>query len=454
MATTPANTFLTIGMITRRALMVLENNLTFTKYVNREYIDAFAVAGAKIGTILNLRIPPQFLVNTSGPVLTNPNLVPVIEGQFPLVLNNQHHIDMAFTSQDLTLSIDDFSDRIIQPAIAALANEIDRRGLLLYLNVANAVAAVGGGFASGVGYPPGSTNTGTVDTSGNTLFGYGQAYVHMDNEATPRDNLRSTVISPNAQNYAVAGLSGLFQSSTDIAEQYRSGNMGFSGGSKYSMDQNVAVQAFGPLGGTATLSTAPTQGGTTAVISWAGVGNGVVPMNPGDVFTMGSIASSTGIQVNPQSRQPVGYLRQFVVVSTTPVATLLSTVTFSPPIWGPGAAPGEPRQNVNALPLNGGPVTPFAPASATAAQSMAFHRDAFTVASVDLEMPGGVDMAARVASKRLGFSMRLVRQYDINNDNFPCRISKINDLQGFSNKKRILNNPCSVNEKTSVPMAA
>src|SRR5215831_16729020 len=293
----PTNTLLTIGMITRRALMVLENNLTFAKYVSRTYDDQFARSGAKIGATLNLRLPVQYLVTTNNVTFQQQN---VIEQQIPLVLNNQHHVDMNFSSQDLTLSIDDFSDRIIQPAIASLANEIDRRGLLLYQQVPNIV----GNFvaATGVGMPPGgiygATNTGQVDTAGNALFGYGQAYVKLDNEATPRDNLRSTIINPNAQNYAVASLSGLFHASTEIEEQYRSGNMGLSGGSKYSMDQNVAVHTVGVLGSSPTVATTAVNGDT--VIHAAALTVVTNFLRQGDVITIGS--GATGVYaVNPQS---------------------------------------------------------------------------------------------------------------------------------------------------------
>jgi hypothetical protein len=146
---------------------------------------------------------------------------------------------------------------------------------------------------------------------------------------------------------------------------------------------------------------------------------GAAPFNVGDVFTIAGVTA-----VNPQSRVSLGYLRQFVVQSATAIAANQSTITFLPPIYYAAGPPPEPRQNVTALPIAGAQLSfpSTVTAGATAAQNMAFHRDAFTVASVDLEMPGGVDMAARVASKKLGFSMRLVRQYDINNDNFPCRI--------------------------------
>src|SRR3990167_4231840 len=118
-----ANTLLTIAMIVRRALMVLENNLTFTKMVNREYDSRFAISGAKIGTVLDIRIPPRYTVTTTVALATQD----ATETKTTLTLNNQHHVDLSFTSQDLTLSIDDFSERFIGPAIAALANKIDAR---------------------------------------------------------------------------------------------------------------------------------------------------------------------------------------------------------------------------------------------------------------------------------------------------------------------------------------
>ena len=49
-----------------------------------------------------------------------------------------------------------------------------------------------------------------------------------------------------------------------------------------------------------------------------------------------------------------------------------------------------------------------------------YHKDAFTLVTADLVMPRGVDFAAREVYD--GISCRIVRAYDINNDNLPCRI--------------------------------
>ena len=49
-----ANSLLTIDMITRKSLEILENNLVVTRNVNKQYDNSFAVQGAKIGSTLRI----------------------------------------------------------------------------------------------------------------------------------------------------------------------------------------------------------------------------------------------------------------------------------------------------------------------------------------------------------------------------------------------------------------
>ena len=63
-----ANSLLTIDMITRKSLEILENNLVISRNVNKEYDDSFAVEGAKIGSTLRIRLPDRALV-TDGAAL-------------------------------------------------------------------------------------------------------------------------------------------------------------------------------------------------------------------------------------------------------------------------------------------------------------------------------------------------------------------------------------------------
>lgn len=386
-----ANTLLTISMITREALRVLENNLTFTKYVRRDFDDSFGRAGAKIGTVLNIRKPARYAGRTGQGL----SIEDATETQVPLVLTTQQGVDIAFTSQDLALSIDDFSDRFIRPAVANVANHIDFDGLQQYLNVFNQI--------------------GTPGTVPNALLTYLQAGQRLDEEACPRDNLRSNVVSPAMQATIVDALKGLFQESTEIARQYEEGTMGRSIGFKWSMDQNVGVNVIGVLGGSPAVNGANQSGNTLITNGWTAAA--ATRLKRGNMFTIGS--GSTGcFAVNPQNKQSTGALRNFI--ATTDGASDGSgnmTINIAPSIVLSG-----PFQNVVAAPANTATINVNGAASTSTPQGLAFHKDAFACGTADLPLPGGVDMAARVADKQLGMSIRLVRAYDINTDRFPTRI--------------------------------
>lgn len=384
-----ANALLTISLITREALRVLENNLTFTKLVNRQYDDRFGVEGAKIGTTLNVRKPPRYIGRVGQAI----NIENSIETQVPVTLNTQRGVDIQFSSQDLALSIDDFSDRFIKPAIASIANAIDADGLSQYTAVYNSV--------------------GTPGTVPNALLTYLNSGVLLNNNAAPMDGDRYMVISAQMQATIVDALKGLFQASAAIAEQYRKGEMGQTIGFEWYMDQNVANFTVGPQGGVPTMSLVANQSGSSInTIGWTAAA--AARLVVGDTFT---IANVNG--VNPQSRQSTRALQQFVV--TAPVASDgagAATIQIAPPIVGPGSA----FQTVDALPAASAAITVVGAAGQQSLQGMAFHKDWITLACADLPLPGGVDMAARVSDRQLGMSVRLVRAYNISTDQFPCRL--------------------------------
>lgn len=382
-----ANVLLTASMITREALRVLENNLTFTRCVDRQYDARFGVEGAKIGTTLNVRKPPRYLGRTGQALAVEA----AVETQVPVVLNTQFGVDIQFSSQDLALSIDDFSDRFVKPAIAAIANKIDADGLGQFINIFNAV--------------------GTPATTPNALLTYLQAGVKLNNSAAPMDGMRYLVLTPLMQATIVDALKGLFQAAADIAEQYRKGLMGESIGFDWYMDQNVNTFTVGPLGGSPAVNGAGQVGASLITNGWTAAA--ALRLNQGDIFTVANVNA-----VNPQSRQSTGQLQQFVV--TAPVSSDGSgnaTIPVSPAIIPSGAF-----QTVDSSPANAAALTVLGAANAISPQGLGFHRDAFTLATADLPLPQGVDMAARLADKQLGISIRLVRAYNITNDQFPCRI--------------------------------
>jgi hypothetical protein len=381
------STFLTISMITKEALRILENNLAFTKRVNRQYDDKFAVEGAKIGYVVNARKPVRYIV-TTGQAL---NIQDSTETQVPVTLTTQDHVDFQFSSADLALSVDDFKTRFLQPAVSALANKIDASGLSLYTQVANQV--------------------GTPGTVPNTLLVYLLAGVALDNNAAPMDEQRSIVITPKMQAYIVDALKGLFQQATEIGRQYIKGTMGTSSGFQWAMDQNIATHVVGPLGGVPTVNGAG-QTGTTLLMK-AFTAAAAPRLKEGDTFTIAGVFG-----VNPNSRQSTGDLQKFVVrgdVSSD--AAGLATVPIFPAIITSGA-----YQTVDVSPADSAAITVDGAAGVSSPQGMAFHKDAFTLVTADLPVPKGVDMGSRVSDKQLGISLRIVRAYDISSDQWPTRI--------------------------------
>ena len=371
--------------------MVLENNLTFTKQVSRRFDSKFGVEGAKIGTVLNVRKPPRYVGRTGQPI----GIEDSIETSVPVALTTQFGVDIQFSSSELGLSIDDFSDRFLKPAAATIANKIDYDGLGLYTTVPNVVGAIG-----------------TVPTD---LATYLDAGVALDEAMAPRDNQRSVVISPKMQASLVNGLKGLFQSSDKIADQYESGTMGLTAGFKFSMDQNCRSHTAGPLGGAPIVSGAGQTGSSLLTSGWTAAA--AARLKKGDTFTIANVFA-----VNGQNRQTSTTLRTFTVMSDfSSAADGTGSISIYPPIVGP-ATPAQ--QTVSALPAASAPltITSGTASQTTSAVGLAFHKDAFTLATADLPLPGGVDMASRVSSNQLGISLRTVRQYNISTDMFPCRI--------------------------------
>ena len=392
-----SNNLLTISKITNEALMVLENELTFTGQVDRNYDDQFAVVGAKIGQTVNVRRPGRF-IGAIGPQLVVEDFN---ETSVPVTLSTQFQVSTQFTTQDLALSLDMFSDRILKPAIATVANKMDRDGLVTAKNnTANIV--------------------GTAGTAPTGLITYLTAAAYLDSEGAPRDGRRSCTIEPFTSSTIVDSLKGLFVPTSQISSQYTKGLMGRdSGGMNWYMDQNVVSQTFGSYS-TATLSCNVTTATGFLTSGWAyssnitiGATSAAATLNQGDTFTIAGVFA-----VNPQNRQSYGKLRNFVVQSTTAIGSGgTATVTVVPAVITAGQF-----QNVSVTSSGSQTVTPFNNTGVTSPQNILMHRNAFTLACADLELPEGVHFAGRASDKELGLSIRVVRQYTINNDSIPTRL--------------------------------
>jgi hypothetical protein len=301
-----------------------------------------------------------------------------------------------------------FSDRVLKPAIAAIANKVDRDGLTMAKNnTANIVGIAG--------TPP----TG--------LITYLTAAAYLDSEGAPRDGKRACVVEPFTAATIVDSLKGLFVPDSQISEQYRKGLMGRdSGGMNWRMDQNVVSHTFGFATAAPTITMSSSIASTGCLASgWAATSTlnitsaQTFTFNVGDTFTIAGVYA-----VNPQNRGQYGSgkLRNFVVTQALSGVTGAQTVVVSPALIY-----GGQFQNVSAVPANSAAVTPFSMASSAATavvgpQNILFHRNAYTLAVADLELPEGVHFAGRASDEEIGLSIRVVRQYTINNDAIPTRL--------------------------------
>lgn len=417
------NSLLTDAKITKESLRVLHNTLGFVKGINREYSSQFAQTGAKIGQSINIRKPNRYVVQ-QGPAITPQGTT---EASTPLTLNRQWVVPMTFSSAELTLSIDEFSNRYIKPAVSKLASQID---------LDCAMAAITGLYMDGVASPgagPVNTTIGTPGTTPGTagsatgLLQYNAPQVYLnagmmlDNMAAPRDNARTCALNPSANAASIGGLSGLFNPQGIISEQYRSGLLGNALGFDFVMDQNMPTYTSGTgvAIGTVTLVNNTATCSSTSATS-------------GGVFKAGTTFTVAGVYaVNPENQQATGNLMQFVVTEDNTASSTTVTglkISPTPKLAGTGVADANCWTATGTFSAQAGTITSGTTASTAYPINLAYHKDAFTLGTADLEIPQGVAFGARETHD--GLSMRIIRDYDVMNDFMVCRIDV---LGGFAN---------------------
>lgn len=378
-----SNFLLTPTAVTREALRILHQKLNFVGNINRTYDDSFAQSGAKIGDSLKIRLPNEYTVRTGANLSTQATS----ETSTTLQVATQKGVDVSFSSAELTLSLDDFSSRILEPAMSVLAANIEADALTMYQDVYNIVDQDGTAF------------------SWNTVLNGRKT---LNDNLTPMDNQRAALLSTGSSVKLVDALKGLFQDSTEIGKQYREGKMGRSAGFDFYENTLLVPHTTGTAAKTTgyTVNGAVTANSSTAVT----VQTGTTTFKKGDVFTVAGC-----FRVHPETKVSTGVLQTFVV--TADYVGGAGSVSFAPAIYTSGG-----RQNVTAggLPNSGALVKVGAGNGELINADMVFHKDAFAFATADLIMPKGVDFASRQVLD--GISMRIVRQYAISTDTMPCRI--------------------------------
>lgn len=369
---------LTPSVVTKETLVMLENNLVAAGKVNRKFENQFV----KIGTTLTIRKPNRFKV-TNGPGLQIQN---ISEPSTSITISKQSQVAFQFSSQELTLTAEEFSERYLKPAAAEIANDLDYFVLTNFNQVFNEVGTPG-----------------TVPNSFASLAAVGQ---RMDEGACPQDN-RTLILNPAAYWSMANALSTLYVKS--VSEPALKGFLANIANFEIYMDQNIQGQLVGNYGGTPVVNGAGQTGSQLVTNGWTA--SLLAMLNVGDVFTINGVNA-----INPKNRQSTGSLQNFVVTSTASSdSSGNSTIGIYPAITTTGA-----YQTVSGSPANLASITVKGAANNLYAQNIGFTRDAFGLVTVPMEVPQGVDFAAREMYKNI--SLRVIRAFDIFNDVFPCRL--------------------------------
>lgn len=376
-----ANILINPSIIAQEALFQLENNTIMGDKVHREYKSEFV----KIGNTVTIRKPVKFVV-TDGATRSNQD---VIEETTSIVINKRKHVSWKFSTQDLTLTIEEYSERYIKPAMIQLANKID-----------SDVAAEGAlNFHYLVG-TPGSTP--------NSFGDLADAAQQMDEVAVPDDMQRCLVLNPAGRWGMAAGLSALFNAEI-VDDTVRKGRLGEVAGFMIYGDQNIYNHTVGAHDGTPLVNDASFTNDTASVAFDGAAANVAGWVVQGDIITMAGVND-----INPVSRDDLGYLKQFVVTADVTTASLAGTILVSPDINDGSTSSTAAYQTVTALPADNAAITIVGTASTTYPQNLAFHRNALALVTVPLELPDSATFKARADWR--GFSLRVVKDYDIDAD--------------------------------------
>lgn len=376
-----ANSLLTIDMITNEALRLAHEKLTFIGTINRQFDSQFGQSSGKIGDTLRIRLPSQYTRRQGSRVM---DVQDAEEQNTTLVTATQDGVDMRFNSREMSLDLENFSKHHLEPAMAVLVSGIEG-------DVLSGVTKEVYNLAGTAGTPPAD------------LAATGAARAKLNQNLAPKDGNRCVQMDSVTMGTLVNNLKGLFQDSTQIKEQYREGMVGRTAMADFYENERIWTMANGADVAGAINQTSFTNGLSTLTVD----GYTAAP-EVGSVFTIADI-----YQVHPETKASYSHLQQFTVTAAT-----TTSITFSPAIYWEGA-----RQNVNKILDNDDVITHVGSASTSYAQSLMYHKDAFTFATAALPI---INNAAQCVTKTYdNLSIRVWQDGDIRNDELLTRIDML-----------------------------
>jgi hypothetical protein len=394
-----SNTTLTADIVAKTAVMILENECLMPKLVYRGYEEDFAkkVNGYTVGETISIRRPTDFTVRDGATAV----IQDVVEGKTTFTVDKQKGIDFKFTSQDLTLQIEDLGERVMRPALIQLANQIDRDLFALYKHVNNHVTIPSGGIDS--------------------FADFALAATRMDLTAIP-DADRSAVLTPTDHWALLGSQTALYMQ--DVAKgAYRNAKVGMIGGIDTYMSRNHATHLTGSRAAASDVIAAAFTGDTWAAtkdtnystINVGTLSGATVTIKAGDTLTIADV-----YDVNPVTKVALPHLKQFVVVNNeTASGSAVAALEVSPAII-PSGAQATVAFASGVTDINGKAVTFKGAASTTFNENLFFHKNAFGLVMVPMVAPPGAVDVGRRSYK--GLSVRVIPYYDGTNDESNWRL--------------------------------
>lgn len=378
-----ANSLISPSIIAKEALMQLRNNLVMGELVHRDYSREFV----KVGSTISIRKPVRF-VASSGATRVNQD---VTEGTVPLVMDQQRHVSWKFSSVDLTLTVAEYSERYIKPAMFELAQAVETSLMGLYFNVSNW--------------------TGTAGTTPSTFLQVGAAWQRLIDNRVPMGASLNAVLDSSATLQVANDMKLQFQPGKQLRaiEDMKIGRYAkfdtYCGQSI--VNHTVGIRSGTPLiNGAAQVGTATPQANSMSMITdgWTASQTGI--LKAGDVFTIAGVNA-----INAGTRQNYSYLKQFTVLAdANSDGSGNATFTIAPNIVVSG-----PYQNVSAAPADNAAITVVTGTASTSyPQNLCFHKNAFALVMADMELPDGAPFKARESIDNL--SVRVIKSYDVSAD--------------------------------------
>jgi hypothetical protein len=381
-----ANALITPSIIAREALFQLENNCIMANLVHRQYKKEFV----KVGESISIRKPVQFLVSDGATL----DLQDVKESSTPFTVDQRKHVAWQFSSQDLTMTIEDYSERYIKPAMIGLANQVDT-------------------YLCQVGAEQFFHRVGTPGTAPDEFSDLADVAQRMDEAAIPDDGSRRLVLNPKGRWALANGLggtgSGGIYNADIVHSMVRRGHLGQIANFDIFGTQNIRRHTTGTYSGTPLVNDASFTDNTNVVAFDGMTGSVTDAIKAGDVFTLAGVNA-----VNPISKEDLGYLQQFVALTDVDTTSGAGNITVYPTINAGTATGFEAYQNVTAVPADNAAITIVGTAATAYTQNLAFHKNALALVTCPLEMPDSASFKARATWR--GLSIRVIKDYDITND--------------------------------------